>query len=1016
MRFRIFAGLGRRVFFLALALVVLSVAVGTALSFYSASLISPTGGADLVSFQVAENPSASKLTGVGISLDSIPGANLLVDPSFEPYGFRTALRVYSGDASSVTVSSEEAGAGLYGEGFFDGATVRILSTTQDGMVLRKSGHVTHFSVNRIGPFARAQLPQDLPKSVLVSSFGVYGDLVGATAQKGIFLLGIGTQSPTMVETGLTGDLTDVCGTSDGFLVVSSTGEAATSADGMTWTPVPVDLPVALRAVASSGGVHVAVGDGGALRIGVQGAFYTLSSGTTSNLKDVASDSGRFVAVGAKGTVLASEDGYAWRTVDVGVKTGLNAVASKDGRFVAAGYNGVVVLSSDLTTFGRTSIPGEPDIVDVVMLDNREVVALDSKGGFYNSLDGGYTWVASSIDTGMDCRIFDTDGKDLVLSAGAAGVVGTTRLVSQIQIDSPLLEGTFTTGDICYLDLESATPPASYLGASTTSISATGASWTLHGNGTAARIAGDAAPGCGDGFLRLSYDASVGAKTNTSGVYLTQKVIPEGGYSRLPKQVLCRVELWMRQEGTGSKSATVWLTGPFDPIGQKFDRIGNKWKKYSFTFLAPVTATGVTTGEVRINIGFEGSGQLDIDGLYLGTASSDATLADSTFLATLSSVKPTLLRLGGLGIGSAGVLPDRWAGLPDTGSLLLDGATSVSRSDTSLEAGLRLAQKSGADPWLVIGSYASEAEVRNLLEYIAGPISEVYGQKRMDNGTTPPWSGSFDRIVLEFSDDDKVFGSDGERALYVNTMIAAVEQSPYYKYLKSKIIFVDGMVYDAGVMLSRADLHASDFAGGLTAERSASLEALLDKFYEASPRVPDRPASVPLETMRSVLLSNAGAFPQAADYAEVTLRDLGGLTNGALVTLPDFSARNPETLESRIAAILSKYAAGTSLTVTETLVPLPSSGAVQTTASQSDLGSLVGAYGFRNGNAVSVVLDNRATKPVFLDIDLPFSLQDGRVLRYDVDGRLVDSVAARGTHVRVSTLPGWVYVLEGTTSN
>ena len=64
----------------------------------------------------------------------------------------------------------------------------------------------------------------------------------------------------------------------------------------------------------------------------------------------------------------------------------------------------------------------------------------------------------------------------------------------------------------------------------------------------------------------------------------------------------------------------------------------------------------------------------------------------------------------------------------------------------------------------------------------------------------------------------------------------------------------------------------------------------------------------------------------------------------------------------------------------------------------------------------MVLDNRATKPVFLDIDLPVSLQDGRVLRYDVDGRLVDSVAARGTHVRVSTLPGWVYVLEGTTSN
>ena len=537
-----------------------------------------------------------------------------------------------------------------------------------------------------------------------------------------------------------------------------------------------------------------------------------------------------------------------------------------------------------------------------------------------------------------------------------------------------------------------------------------------GDGTVNRVSGGAAPGCGEGSLRLTASVPEGGVTTGSGVYLSQTVIPEGGYSRLPRQALCRVELWMRQEGTGSKSALVWLTGPFPSVGSKFERIGSRWKKYSFTFLAPVTATGVTTGEIRLNVGFEGQGTLEIDGLYLGTGTNDASVADTTFASLLQTTAPGLLRLNGLGIGTSRVLPGRWAGLTDTGNLLLDGATSLQRPDTSLEAALQLTLKAGADPWLVIGSYASESEIRNLLEYVAGPISEVYGRMRMDNGTAAPWTGSFDRFVLEFSDTDGVFESDGERALFVNTMIAAVEQSPYYKYLKTKVAFVDGMVYDAGVMLSRADLHASDLAGGLGAQRADSLESILETYYETTPRLPDRPASIPLEAMRSVHLSNAGSFPQAADYVELLLRDLGGLTNAALITLPDFTAKTPDTLESRVAGLLSRYASGMPLVVTENLVPTTPTNSAQKTSTTAPniLGTLVGAYAFRSDLSIAVVLDNRATVPVVMDVELPAALSKGRLERYDADGLLVDSAAVRGSHIRVSTLPGWVYVVSGET--
>jgi hypothetical protein len=170
-------------------------------------------------------------------------------------------------------------------------------------------------------------------------------------------------------------------------------------------------------------------------------------------------------------------------------------------------------------------------------------------------------------------------------------------------------------------------------------------------------------------------------------------------------------------------------------------------------------------------------------------------------------------------------------------------------------------------------------------------------------------------------------------------------------------------------------------------------------------------------MRSVMLSNAGSFPQAADYVEVLLRDLGGLTNAALVTLPDFTAKTPDTLESRVAGLLSRYVAGTPLVVTENLVPTaPTNSALKSSTSpQSDLGTLVGVYAYRSGLSVAIVLNNRAAVPVIMDVELPAALSNGRLDRYDSEGHLADSATVRGNRVRVSTLPGWVYVVSGETA-
>jgi hypothetical protein len=76
---------------------------------------------------------------------------------------------------------------------------------------------------------------------------------------------------------------------------------------------------------------------------------------------------------------------------------------------------------------------------------------------------------------------------------------------------------------------------------------------------------------------------------------------------------------------------------------------------------------------------------------------------------------------------------------------------------------------------------------------------------------------------------------------------------------------------------------------------------------------------------------------------------------------------------------------------------------------------VGVYAYRSGLSVAIVLNNRAAVPVIMDVELSAALSNGRLDRYDSEGHLADSATVRGNRVRVSTLPGWVYVVSGETA-
>src|SRR5579871_3059098 len=66
----------------------------------------------------------------------------------------------------------------------------------------------------------------------------------------------------------------------------------------------------------------------------------------SLLTDVVHAGERYVAVGARGAVLVSDDGKAWRQANVPTRMTFTAVAAVDAQVWAVGHEGVIVHSAD----------------------------------------------------------------------------------------------------------------------------------------------------------------------------------------------------------------------------------------------------------------------------------------------------------------------------------------------------------------------------------------------------------------------------------------------------------------------------------------------------------------------------------------------------------------------------------------------------------------------------------------------------------------------------------------------
>lgn len=999
------------------------------LALFIASLPSPD---TLIRLSITDPGNRAEVLGAGVNLERVDTNNLITDGSFEPLVFRQALTVYDGDASTLTVSSEDASAGLYGDGFFNGATARVLTQGASGLQLKKIARVTAYGINRVGVFQSVKLPADVPDNLQITGFVRRDQEALAIGRQGVIIRGVNSQTPMLAVSGLTSDLTGICASSAGYLVCSADGDLIYSTDGQFWSAWPVLDPHPLRAVAvADKDLYVAVGDGGYMLAGPGGQLTAAATVTSADLVDVAFGDGCFVAVGRQGTILCSATGTLWQPVNISGDLGdWQAIDFKEGRFTIAGQGGRVAISDDGRQFQMLNTRQTTDYLDVVMLTSQQLILLGADGSFAVSNDSGLTWLKSEIATGMTSQSIALAGKDKIISTDHAGRLGLAQLVAEISLDSPLNDGVYQPGDFLFLETTATEIPPAYLVADKDQ-PAFADRWDVYGPGQAFRDL-DAGPADGgQAALQIMVPASKDTAVAATPTVVSQLLDPQLLQAQQQGDIY-RLEFWMRQENLASRKVMVWMSGRFTSVGTTFNNVGNGWKKYACTLIIP-RAAHKAGADTRLNIGFTGSGQVWLDRIYLGQSgrSPDELSADLTQI--IKDIQPAVLRLGFLPIGQTRAAEYSWARLPgnETPSLQASGWQCIAGG--SLAAALKLASQCQADPWLEIGPHVSEGEILSLIEYLAGPISEPYGQLRMAQGSVRPWTEQFNRIYLEFDDNSKLFQSDRLRADFVDLLIRTISDSPYYRAIRNQLVFVDGMAYDDGVILSSADYHASDMIGLTSANPLQSLTATFNDFYNQLPRNPDKPVQSWSELIRQATLQPIGTTaPSMAELVELQLHDLGinsSLANLSLVS-PGSSAWRQQDMSAARVAAASQDSVPLQVTVLNTrtgqTTAAADAGLISSTGSQvaaatqaegsetaPNIVNTLSAYAFRSKQELIVILANIGQETVTCQLSTSLPLRGAERAKYDKMGQLLSQNKLRRVQEKITVLPGGVVILRKT---
>ena len=136
----------------------------------------------------------------------------------------------------------------------------------------------------------------------------------------------------------------------------------------------------------------------------------------SLLLDIVKAANHYVAVGARGNVLLSDDAKTWRQVEVPTRATLTAVAAIDAQVWAVGHDGMILHSADAGEHWQVQrkdpwqpadAGGDPEkgapLLDVLFLDTHRGFAIGAYSLALQTADGGDSWQPMTVaaETGGD---------------------------------------------------------------------------------------------------------------------------------------------------------------------------------------------------------------------------------------------------------------------------------------------------------------------------------------------------------------------------------------------------------------------------------------------------------------------------------------------------------------------------------------------------------------------------------------------------------------------------------------
>ena len=987
--------------------------------------------------EIAVTPDKAEDTygGTGINCDLIPNINLVRDASFESSTDYSSMLVAGASDKSVFLTPDAVASAGYDTSDCTGDTARIISIDSEGIMSEKfTGTITGFKPARLGAVTVIKDEKALWDEDRIKAMAFYGNMALALTDSGRLIYDITNNQLTGVVNAKD-RFTLIDSNEAGVVAVALDGSIYFSQDGKNYAAVYESyLPSMENAVCGIGssGTTTSVCYKNGTIITIANGNVATTSLPSSDATAFISDGRRFVATDSWGNIYSSSNGMVFE------KIGHSELLAENARLLADATTGVFCFVADnskavlvktvlsefvVEEFEISKLTGS--LVDSVFLTDSGLIIAGTrdKKAFAVNLSTGKTVTLTSENVVIE-NIMGVSGDKVFYDSG--------REIYKSQILSELsLEGNLEGIDIIADDILIAGHVDKAAGGAVSSSDnrefpwdiSDESSWSVYGKGTNV-IATD-----------RSYSGRYGARITGSGsdVHALTQVFSGKAKDNFIPGTFYRLSLYAMSDKAPEK-AYCWIEGDgFGRFGMELTGLGGNYKRYSYIFA--VTEQMADAGEIRLSIAFEGTGFVLVDDIYLGPDSYSTAGVPQYYAETLVSGKPSAIRLNNLNIGGDGFAEaSLYLSSIDSVSSVVKGTSSKNdyadpESVTadypkqsvmaSLEDSLRLVKQCSSTPWFVIGPYVDQSDIDKLLEYMCGSLTSEYGGRRIDNGTALPWSRQFTRFYIEINDSGKVFKSDIQKASYVNYVMSMFSRSEYFSDIKDKTVFLDGMEYSGGTMMSNADNHTMDVSLVANDTSASYIENINTSYILAQYETPHIVSGNKSGEYINVLKtsgSNCGRILSAimtseADFADMFLFDASVNFVPSKYTSSEMFVDKDEFINMMTVSGLTTAFTGFDELYTEINEPIDKSIPVSVEQFMSNVTSAC----FSKGNTVYIVVANSSdAQQTFLISDSRLGRTDSVVRRYNEKGRFIDERKLRSSHLRNILQPGEFLIVEITT--